>query len=106
MEVSRNAERAVLSCDRILHLWWRTRTGSTDPVRNIEIVPFLCSAQRKGTKRKGAQSLGPWDCHCPLLLERAGHTKTRFAQTVRAPDHPGSAMLGCGTMGLRQEPVK
>jgi len=45
----------------------------------------------------------------PLVLRttlrfspRAGRAKTRFAQTVCAPDRPCSAMLGFGTTGLAE----
>ena len=70
-------------------------------------APLSCSfsllAQRKRTKRKGALPLGPSDC--PVLLERVGRAKPRFAQTVCAPDRPCSAMLGCGTTGKTKNPA-
>ena len=50
-------------------------------VHYFSIRSFSLLAQRKRTKRKGTQSLGPALRNCPALLETAGSLKTRYAQT-------------------------
>jgi hypothetical protein len=73
----------------------------------IVLVHFLCSHQRKRTKRNGALPLGPSDYPAlpvtgPGVQKLPAFATASAGQTVCPPNRPGSAMLGQGPMGYGQ----